>query len=181
MAKPKLSQSDDLLEKTDEPLLKSDKAEPKKATGPSSLIYVILFVLSIMIVLLAYRYSSYSIVTAPYHKDSPKPASPKPSSDGLIKSTVGKIKTIGTPVTIVEPTNDQQRIVAVGDLHGDMKNSVATLRMAGIIDKALNWVGGDTIFVQTGDIVDRGDDTIALYKMFQRLKTEAAEAGGMVW
>ncbi|RKO88199.1 Metallo-dependent phosphatase-like protein, partial [Blyttiomyces helicus] len=72
------------------------------------------------------------------------------------------------------------RIVAVGDLHGDLPHAVRVLMMAGISDDSGNWVGGQTTFVQTGDIVDRGPDTIVLYEMMQRLTSQAAEAGGKV-
>lgn len=55
----------------------------------------------------------------------------------------------------------QRRIVAVGDLHGDFAHATEVLRMAAIIDKRMDWIGGPhTILVQTGDIVDRGRDTI---------------------
>lgn len=43
-----------------------------------------------------------------------------------------------------------QRIVAVGDLHGDYPNTIEVLTMAGIVDKSEKWAGGDyTTFVQT--------------------------------
>lgn len=72
------------------------------------------------------------------------------------------------------------RIVAVGDLHGDYQNAIKTLQMAGLVDKKHNWNGGNTIFVQTGDIVDRGDDTILLFKLFQKIERQAKRSGGLV-
>ncbi|KAI8052262.1 Metallo-dependent phosphatase-like protein [Syncephalis plumigaleata] len=73
----------------------------------------------------------------------------------------------------------KRRIVAVGDLHGDMSNSLAVLRMAGIIDRNNNWAGGDnTVFVQTGDVIDRGPDTIDLLKFLPKLIMQANKAGG---
>ncbi|KAJ3311041.1 Ras- protein Rap-1b [Boothiomyces sp. JEL0838] len=91
----------------------------------------------------------------------------------LYNSIYDKIST-----NIIQP--DQDRLVAVGDLHGDMENSVKTLRMAGIIDENNNWIAGKTIFVQTGDIVDRGPDTIILYKLMMKLTEQAEKAGGKV-
>jgi len=71
--------------------------------------------------------------------------------------------------------------VTVGDLHGDYENSVKVLQMAGVVDENVTWVGGNnTILVQTGDIVDRGPDTIILYSLMQRLKEESYHAGGDV-
>ncbi|KAJ3085598.1 hypothetical protein HK102_014015 [Quaeritorhiza haematococci] len=72
------------------------------------------------------------------------------------------------------------RIVAVGDFHGDFKSTVKVLKMAGIVNKELKWAAGRTVFVQTGDIVDRGPDTIALYKLMQDLDKQSRKAGGQV-
>jgi hypothetical protein len=43
-----------------------------------------------------------------------------------------------------------QKIIAVGDFHGDYANTLHTLVMAGIANQEGNWVAGKTIFVQTG-------------------------------
>ena len=48
-----------------------------------------------------------------------------------------------------------RRIVAVGDLHGDLPHALQTLQMAGVVDKAGHWSGNVDYFVQTGDIIDR--------------------------
>ena len=72
------------------------------------------------------------------------------------------------------------KILAVGDLHGDYENAIKTMKMAGVVDAKGNWIAGESTFVQTGDVVDRGDDTIALYKMMMKLRTQAAQAGGRV-
>ena len=48
-----------------------------------------------------------------------------------------------------------RRIVAVGDLHGDLPNAQQVLQMAGVVDEDGNWSGGVDFFVQTGDIIDR--------------------------
>ncbi len=54
--------------------------------------------------------------------------------------------------------------------------------MAGLISgpPSYSWVGGHSILVSTGDIVDRGDATIGLYRLFDRLRGEARAAGGEV-
>ncbi|KAF9556314.1 hypothetical protein BGW38_009200 [Lunasporangiospora selenospora] len=56
------------------------------------------------------------------------------------------------------------RVVAVGDLHSDYPQTVAVLRMANLVDADGNWSGGRDTLVQTGDIVDRGPDTIKCYQ-----------------
>ena len=53
------------------------------------------------------------------------------------------------------PGQYTRRIVAVGDLHGDMQNAKTVLKMAGVVDAEGNWSGHVDFFVQTGDIIDR--------------------------
>ena len=50
------------------------------------------------------------------------------------------------------------RIVAIGDVHGDEGALIACLRMSKCIDTDGNWCGGKTHVVQIGDILDRGDE-----------------------
>ena len=61
------------------------------------------------------------------------------------------------PPAVSEPVKGAftRRIVAVGDLHGDMPNAQQVLQMAGVVDEEGNWSGGVDFFVQTGDIIDR--------------------------
>ncbi|KDQ07404.1 hypothetical protein BOTBODRAFT_38814 [Botryobasidium botryosum FD-172 SS1] len=73
-----------------------------------------------------------------------------------------------------------RRIVAVGDLHGDLPNALKVLQMSGVISESGNWTGNVDFFVQTGDIIDRGDDTLQLYELMERLRVEAKAAGGTV-
>lgn len=73
-----------------------------------------------------------------------------------------------------------QRIVAVGDLHGDRTAWLAIARAAGIIDSKGKWAGGNTIFVQLGDVADRGPDTRQIVEHLMRLQKEATRRGGKV-
>ncbi len=73
-----------------------------------------------------------------------------------------------------------ERIVAIGDLHGDLEATRTALRLGGAIDDTDQWIGDRLVVVQTGDILDRGDDEEAIIRLFERLSTEAAEAGGSV-
>ncbi|MBW0511338.1 hypothetical protein O181_051053 [Austropuccinia psidii MF-1] len=77
-------------------------------------------------------------------------------------------------------TRFESRIVAVGDLHGDLNHALRVLRLAGVIDSSNQWAGKKTVLVQTGDIVDRGKDTILLYELMDQLRTQARSAGGAV-
>jgi hypothetical protein len=72
------------------------------------------------------------------------------------------------------------RIVAVGDLHGDLDNTLGALRLAGLVDERGAWAGGTSVLIQTGDLMDRGDDARALLDLFPRLAREAEAASGRV-
>ncbi|HSJ24708.1 MAG TPA: metallophosphoesterase [Longimicrobiales bacterium] len=73
---------------------------------------------------------------------------------------------------------DAPRIVAIGDVHGDLDAARRALRLAGAIDEQDRWVGGRLVVVQTGDQTDRGDDERAILRLFDRLTVQAARAGG---
>jgi len=73
-----------------------------------------------------------------------------------------------------------ERIVAIGDIHGDYENYMATLKVAGLIDKKGKWSGGKTHLVQTGDIPDRGPDTRKIIDHITKLAKQAKKKGGRV-
>jgi hypothetical protein len=72
------------------------------------------------------------------------------------------------------------RIVAIGDVHGDYNAFLTVLRDAGIIDSKDRWSGGKTHLVQTGDILDRGPDSRRVMELLQSLEKQAVKAGGRV-
>ncbi len=90
----------------------------------------------------------------------------------------------GTRSAIEEPSliptrlPDARRIVAIGDLHGDLGATIKVLRLGGLIDEKERWIGGETVVVQTGDILDRGNGECEILDLFERLTGEAAGAGG---
>ena len=73
-----------------------------------------------------------------------------------------------------------QRIVAVGDLHGDYEAWIAIARGAGLIDAQNRWSGGNSTLVQLGDITDRGADSLKIIRSLQQLGREAPRQGGRV-
>ena len=73
-----------------------------------------------------------------------------------------------------------QRIVAVGDLHGDYDAWITIARGAGLIDARNRWAGGPATLVQLGDITDRGPDSLKIIRHLQKLQKEAIGAGGQV-
>ncbi len=71
------------------------------------------------------------------------------------------------------PRTASQRIVAIGDLHGDYAAFEDIAQAAGVIDAKGNWAGGDAVLVQLGDIADRGPDSLKIYRALQELEKDA--------
>lgn len=96
-----------------------------------------------------------------------------------------------------------ERIVVLGDIHGDFQLAVNLLKIAKVITfdgKNIKWSGGKTIVVQVGDQIDRcrpldndkldcnnpittlndEDSDIKILKLFTDLDIDARKKGGMV-
>ena len=101
-----------------------------------------------------------------------------------------------------------RRLIAIGDLHGDLRVTLLSLRLAKVIpsnifpynvDK-ISWCGGDTWVIQLGDQIDRcrpdswkkncienlndvvedEGNNMMIIKLFQKLDVMAKEHGGRV-
>ncbi|KAJ6884852.1 hypothetical protein NC652_031758 [Populus alba x Populus x berolinensis] len=83
-----------------------------------------------------------------------------------------------TPLSLQTRYPAPDRLVAIGDLHGDMEKSKQALRLAGLIDESDKWAGGSATAVQVGDVLDRGDDEIKILYFLEKLKREAMKDGG---
>ena len=86
---------------------------------------------------------------------------------------------VGSPA-FAQPPAATQRIVAIGDLHGDYAAWAAIARAAGLVDEQGRWVGRKTILVQAGDVPDRGPDSARILRQLMRLQREAPRQGGRV-
>lgn len=54
-------------------------------------------------------------------------------------------------------------VCIVGDIHGDLRKAIASLEAAQVLQEQqgqVKWSGGDTVVVQLGDVLDRGDSEI---------------------
>ena len=75
---------------------------------------------------------------------------------------------------------DAARIVAIGDVHGEIDGFDSILRAAALTDGDGRWVGGDAILVQTGDVTDRGARVRAVIDRLRSLQEQAPAQGGRV-
>lgn len=73
-----------------------------------------------------------------------------------------------------------QRVVAVGDIHGDPDALAVALQHTGVMDDNRHWSGGSTTLVQVGDLVDRGDHARDVLDLMMALEKEAPKSGGQV-
>jgi hypothetical protein len=71
-------------------------------------------------------------------------------------------------------------IVVIGEVQGAANTVTALLEHLDLIDADQHWSGGDTILVQTGDLIDDGENVRAVLDLFMRLQEEADAAGGQV-
>lgn len=68
----------------------------------------------------------------------------------------------------------------VSDVHGHVRQLVAALRHAKLIDSDRAWCGGQARLTLLGDYFDRGPDGIAVVDLIRRLQVEAETSGGKV-
>ncbi|KAI3823050.1 hypothetical protein L1987_04476 [Smallanthus sonchifolius] len=73
-----------------------------------------------------------------------------------------------------------RRLVAIGDLHGDLLKSKQSLRLASLIDSHDRWCGGSSTLVQIGDVLDRGGQELKILYFLEKLKRQAVKSGGNV-
>ena len=113
---------------------------------------------------------------------SPLCAASEAAAKGPATPAGGDAKAPYPPLKVTAPG----RVVALGDVHGDIGQARRALSIAGVLGDggdAVNpeWTGGDTVVVQVGDVLDRGDDEIAILILLQKLHKQAEAHGGAVY
>jgi hypothetical protein len=73
-----------------------------------------------------------------------------------------------------------QEIIVLGEVQSAANTVTAFLQHLGLIDSERHWTGGNTILIQTGDLIDDGENVRATLDLFMRLQAEAKTAGGQV-
>ena len=74
----------------------------------------------------------------------------------------------------------QMRVVAVGDSHGAYPEFVTILQRVGLIDGNRQWIGGSSVLVQTGDVIDRGKQSRECLDLLMDLERQAPKQNGRV-
>ncbi len=73
-----------------------------------------------------------------------------------------------------------RRLVAIGDIHGDLDAFIAILKRASLIDDSLKWTGGSATLVQVGDMIDRGPKSRGVLDFVMALQKDARRTDGRV-
>ena len=83
----------------------------------------------------------------------------------------------------LQPKQQCVIVCAVGDIHGDINKAMRCLELADVAafpNGIPIWTGGNTVVVQLGDILDRGDAEISTLMLLRQLGKQAEEQGGAV-
>jgi hypothetical protein len=75
---------------------------------------------------------------------------------------------------------NEQRVIAIGDIHADIGAARAAFELAGAIDKNDAWIGGNLIIVQLGDVIGRSYDEREVLDFVLSVREQAEGAGGKV-
>jgi Calcineurin-like phosphoesterase len=100
-----------------------------------------------------------------------------PSTESLSSSERTGTASSSSELSVSDPA---RCLLAIGDIHGDLLQAQRALQLVGATDESGEWVAGACTLVQTGDLVDRGDDSLAVLRLFEELKAKAAAGGGRV-
>jgi hypothetical protein len=83
-------------------------------------------------------------------------------------------------VTLGAAAAQDRRVVAIGDIHGELTGFDSILRQTGIINEQHKWIGGGAILVQAGDVVDRGPKSRECLDLLRALERQARGQNGKV-
>ena len=84
------------------------------------------------------------------------------------------------PGAAQSPASAPARLVAIGDIHGDIQALRKALQAAGATDARGAWIGGALTVVQLGDLIGRSDDEREVLDFIFEIQRRAAERGGAV-
>ena len=77
-------------------------------------------------------------------------------------------------------------VFAIGDPHGDPERLAGALAGAKLIADAsappdqVKWAGGKSVLIVTGDMIDKGSDSLGVITLLRTLQSDAATQGGRI-
>ncbi|ORX42561.1 Metallo-dependent phosphatase [Piromyces finnis] len=74
-----------------------------------------------------------------------------------------------------------KRLVAIGDIHGDYNKLISVMRHAKLIDSKDKWIAKNTILVQTGDLIDRGNDIKEILEFLRHLQSQVSKYDSVMY
>ena len=107
------------------------------------------------------------------------------SSPTCPATAVGAPRDFDTAPAIVDQASFT-RLYALSDVHGGYDRMVALLAQHGLIatnpsePSTVAWTGGDSTLVVTGDLIDKGSQSVEVVDLLRALELAAATAGGRV-
>ena len=81
----------------------------------------------------------------------------------------------------IDSTDDESRLVVIGDLHADIGAAHAAFKLAGSTNDDGDWIGGDLTIVQLGDLIGRSYDDRQVLDFIFNLQEQASSKGGSVF
>ena len=114
--------------------------------------------------------------------EAPSPQPRKVSTQGM---PISRARDWGRFPAIIERDTSAE-VVALGDVHGGYERLVKLLSVGNLITQdarssvGYSWTGGTRILVCTGDLIDKGDHSLAVLDLMMALESQARPSGGEV-
>ncbi len=83
--------------------------------------------------------------------------------------------------TGVRTHSPEQRTVVIGDIHADIGAARSAFQLAGATNERDEWIGGDLVVVQLGDIIGRSYEDRGALDFILEVRQKAEEGGGRVY
>ena len=85
---------------------------------------------------------------------------------------------VSIPVFLLGSAADDDRIIGIADIHGNLDGFTRLLQQTGLVGEELEWTGGRATLVQTGDYTDRGPEVRRVMDLLMSLEERASKGGG---
>jgi hypothetical protein len=120
-------------------------------------------------------HSQSNIVTVQFWSRSDPPLS------SIVSPSVSKNYTLAYIPEDHVHLHENQRLVCIGDVHGDVEALKDLLEVAEVYSRQTDqWIGGNAIVVQCGDVLDRGTQELQCYSLLGKLSHQALDHKGKV-